>query len=207
MAVMLGVEALEDRSLPSLLLAVDGRPGSGTGWARTPGSGATVAVFFRDLPGPAVAVTRAALASLDRQFQRGHVGVRLVPAASLDQADVDVVAGGVGPDLGGTTTFPLAFAAGTFANGHLYFRWQGQIRIALNFAKPWYYGTAAAPPAGGVDFETAVMHELGHAIGLDHNPDPGDTMNAVLPPGVARRRLDPQDLRTLRQVYGSGPAP
>jgi hypothetical protein len=206
---MLLLEALETRSLPSLFLPVDGLPNSATGWAPTPGTGATVRVSFRGLPGPAVTATRAAVAALDHQFQRADVGVRLVVVPARAEADVLVGFGGQGGREGGTTFFPVAFGAGRFPNGRPYFRWAGRIQIAMDFATPWYYGAAAAP-GGGVDFETAVMHELGHSIGLDHNPDPADAMNAILPPGAARRHFDRQDLLTLRQVYGRacpGPLP
>jgi hypothetical protein len=207
---MLSVEQLEARCLPSQFITLPGFPDSLTGWAPSPGVGTKVDVYFGALRGPAAAATRAAVASLDQQFRHAGVGVDLVAVRSRAQAKVLILRGPGGGSEGGEADFAPLIPAGTAANGHPYFRWFGRIKIVMSTAMPWYYGAAPTPPRVQADFETAVMHELGHSLGLDHNParnDPAnqdgyDTMNPVLPTGVARRHFGDDDLRALQEVYG-----
>ena len=59
----------------------------------------------------------------------------------------------------------------------------------------WYTGpdpSAVAPDQ--YDFETIVLHELGHALGLGHSQDPASTMFATLATGQSKRTLVPADL-------------
>ncbi|MFO0968637.1 MAG: Ig-like domain repeat protein [Gemmataceae bacterium] len=59
----------------------------------------------------------------------------------------------------------------------------------------WYAGadTNAVGP-DQFDFETIVMHELGHALGLGHSEDTSSVMYATLATGEARRSLTVADL-------------
>ena len=53
------------------------------------------------------------------------------------------------------------------------------------------------------DVRVLALHEIGHLIGLDHSPDPGDIMYAQ--PKV--RELSPRDVRTAALLYDLAPGP
>jgi hypothetical protein len=62
------------------------------------------------------------------------------------------------------------------------------------------------PPFDGIDLMTVMIHEIGHALGLDHNnADP----NSVMQPNYMgpRRTLSRTDLQNIRRLYGAVPEP
>jgi hypothetical protein len=59
----------------------------------------------------------------------------------------------------------------------------------------WYAGADPTQVGSGqYDFETAVMHELGHVLGLGHSSDSTSVMYATLAAGTANRTLVTADL-------------
>jgi hypothetical protein len=70
----------------------------------------------------------------------------------------------------------------------------------------WYAGSDPAQIGPGqYDFETTVLHELGHALGLGHSPDPASPMYATLATAVAVRTVDTQDLNVPDPPEGADP--
>lgn len=57
-----------------------------------------------------------------------------------------------------------------------------------------------SPTPAAIDWETVVLHELGHALGLGHSLVPGSVMYAYY--GGVHRILDPDDIAGIRAVYG-----
>jgi hypothetical protein len=61
---------------------------------------------------------------------------------------------------------------------------------------------------GKMDMLSVLLHEYGHALGLDHSPDSHDFMAPTLQPGV-RRLMSQADLQQIAHVLGvlGAPAP
>jgi len=111
---------------------------------------------------------------------------------------VDLVDVGVGDASGAVVQVEIAntSAAGGAADGVLGCTVAGQITLVTGWS--WY--TGADPRvigAGQYDFETIVMHELGHAVGLGHSGDTGSVMYPTLASGTARRTVTAADLSVL----------
>jgi hypothetical protein len=52
-----------------------------------------------------------------------------------------------------------------------------------------------------VDLDSLLVHELGHVLGLAHNPLKGSAMNATLDEGQVRRKLGTTDMTSLKCEY------
>jgi hypothetical protein len=71
-------------------------------------------------------------------------------------------------------------------------------RITLISGWDWYEGESAAGITNSqYDLETIVMHELGHAVGLEHSIDVSSVMHSTLAAGEVKRFITDQDLEHL----------
>lgn|GEM_PF-1348236 len=71
---------------------------------------------------------------------------------------------------------------------------QGDIRhvvIEIDANRSW--SDQAVVPDGAIDLESVLLHELGHALGLDHSRNQNAVMRAGIRPGQARRMLSDDD--------------
>jgi len=75
--------------------------------------------------------------------------------------------------------------------------------LRLNGHLDW--GTDGHPD--DYDLGTAVTHEIGHVLGLDHTDEVDAVMFAALEPGVVRSRLHDDDREALRYLYGADARP
>jgi hypothetical protein len=95
-------------------------------------------------------------------------------------------------------------AVGGYADGVL--GCESGTEVTLIQGWSWYAGAnPAAIQAGQFDFETVVMHELGHVLGLGHSADTTSVMYATLGAGVANRNLAVADLN-VPDADGGAPA-
>ncbi len=72
--------------------------------------------------------------------------------------------------------------------------------IRINGADFSYY-TGENSNFSGVDFQSLLVHEFGHVLGLAHNPSAGSVMYFSLNHGQERRALGKQDLANLKCEY------
>jgi hypothetical protein len=86
-----------------------------------------------------------------------------------------------------------------------YVRSRGEItecHTRFNARAPWYVGEGRVP-SGEFDLFSVALHELGHCLGLLHSHTrPTPAMDPTIGPGVARRRLAPDDRAGERALYG-----
>jgi matrix metalloproteinase-14 (membrane-inserted) len=64
----------------------------------------------------------------------------------------------------------------------------------------YLWSTAQPTPGNAIDIIAFACHEVGHALGLGHSPDPASIMYFQIANG--KRRLSPQDKANIRAIYG-----
>jgi hypothetical protein len=86
------------------------------------------------------------------------------------------------------TTLYVDLCTDNTRNGQ--FLYVSAVDIEINPNIAWHYDTLTVVPATEVDFHSALMHEFGHAIALDHIDDPSKVMHAATASaGTFRRKL------------------
>jgi hypothetical protein len=97
-------------------------------------------------------------------------------------------------------------ACGGAANGVLGCYNEPNAEITMLQGWNWYAGSDPSQiGAGQYDFETTVLHELGHALGLGGSTNPNSPMFETLASGVADRTPTTQDLNIPDPPEGADP--
>lgn len=82
--------------------------------------------------------------------------------------------------------------------------WRGdqiyEADIRIN-AKNFDFFSGSEPILEKVHFKSLIVHELGHALGLDHNEQVGSVMNSILASGVFRSEVGIPDQTSLSCEY------
>jgi hypothetical protein len=97
-------------------------------------------------------------------------------------------------------------ACGGAANGVLGCYNEPSNEITMIQGWNWYAGSDPSQIGSGqYDFETTVLHELGHALGLGGSTDPTSPMYETLAAGVVLRTVTTQDLNIPDPPEGADP--
>lgn len=79
--------------------------------------------------------------------------------------------------------------------------YEADVRINASSLSSFVFHYNSSEPVVGVDLKSLFIHELGHALGLDHNDLAGSIMNTHLQDGVERVVLSPEDTANLQCEY------
>jgi len=128
------------------------------------------------------------------QVADGGVDAGALQAAGGHLGDIRVAAW----DIAAATVLAHAFQPGTEA----IFGPGGTIAGDAHFdtARTWVDDAADTPGDGDFDLFTVVLHELGHALGLDHSGVVGSVMEPIY--GGGRRILTADDIAGIQAIYG-----
>lgn len=205
--------------------------GQTLGWSTILGAPAVVGVYIDNSDGSMTPAQQARIADavvVMNATWDGTNGLQLVLVSDPSQAGIIVhnvvttPVGGVKDGvLGDTEISYIESPDGQMDNGNPYLQFSGQQTVDIVEGWNWYArptkannGMTAINP-NQYDYESVVVHELGHAVGLYHdtaiygmlNSDGYSTMNPLLFAGQTHRQLSDYDVAWLNHVYAYGASP
>lgn len=94
--------------------------------------------------------------------------------------------------LGYTQRIWCVYDFSSFCNG---------MTIQLNPSKTWSHSSQGTVPAGTYDAEWVALHEMGHALGLDHATGTSQVMYGLITVATMRRTLQAGDKAGYKALY------
>jgi hypothetical protein len=102
------------------------------------------------------------------------------------------------------TDWPTLLEPGAVAHTVIYLAGTQIVEADVHLnAKDWTFAIGDVP--GDVDLRSVLTHELGHVMGIGHSADARATMSAGLPPGIAARSLEDDDVAAICTLYPLAP--
>jgi len=165
----------------------------------------------------------AAIATLNSATWNGTTGLNIYEVFDPSLASI-VVDNATSTLVGGQADGLLGDEEATFISdpnyqtdeGNPYLIFNGLAIVNIVEGWNWYSGQDAKQiPSGAYDYQTVVLHELGHAVGLyedvgSYTTLNGDGRSAMYPnlnTGQTRRDVSPYDIARLKHMYAYGADP
>ncbi|KQQ25958.1 hypothetical protein ASF58_13615 [Methylobacterium sp. Leaf125] len=165
-------------------------PRWGTGAAGTSGGTVTWAVDGT-IPTSFVSLLQAAFATW-----AAAANIAFQQVATTASAQIDVTLGGI-DGLGNT----LGYAHYTYSGQRMQ-----SVEITFDSGEGWHAVSGGrVVSTQNVDLSLVALHEIGHALGLDHYNTKPEVMNAVLNTSI--KTLAAGDLAGIQALYGAPSAP
>ncbi len=98
---------------------------------------------------------------------------------------------------GGTLAFAIFWYAYCLNSGIRDY-YISEVDLVVDNAENWYVGTGN-PGSTQYDLESAILHELGHGLGLGHVIDPTDLMHWTLSAGQTKRTLNASNINAVTE--------
>ncbi|XP_031328440.1 collagenase 3-like [Photinus pyralis] len=88
---------------------------------------------------------------------------------------------------------------GELAHANFPTRSQTPIEIHMDWGEAWYFEDSNIPPADSTSYYAVLVHEIGHALGLEHSKDE----DAIMFPYITRGKhdLSADDIVGIRKLY------
>lgn len=158
----------------------------GLGTAPPPGIAQADALVAMDLS------TRAWMLPACSGARLRVVGARTLAADGGNDGQNDVIVH--------TADWPTELEPGALAHTVIYLQ-GGRIVETDVHVNALEHSFSIGAKAGAWDLRSLLTHEFGHVLGVGHSVVPAATMLAGLPPGIAARSLEPDDVTAVCTLY------
>jgi hypothetical protein len=164
-------------------------PRWGAGAAGT-GGGIVTWAFDGTIPSSFVGILQGAFAAW-----ASYANITFQQVASTAAAQIDFTLGGI-DGLGNT----LGYANYSYSGQRMQ-----SAAVTFDSGEGWHAAGARVVSTQNVDLAVVALHEIGHALGLDHYNAKPEVMNAVLNPSITA--LGAGDIAGIQALYGAPVVP
>ncbi|MFA6445496.1 MAG: matrixin family metalloprotease [Sterolibacterium sp.] len=160
------------------------------------GGGKITAVDFQSPMSGGIGSSATDTTALATEFGSGFLGTAATSGISFNVADLPNGA------LGQTTNRYVTLATDAAEYGWFIDSTPADNSEFLPTSNPnEWVAKADSEAAGKIDMLSVLLHEYGHALGIEHSADSGDYMASTLQPGV-RRLPSTEELALMAQLVG-----
>ncbi|MBI5363381.1 MAG: matrixin family metalloprotease [Planctomycetes bacterium] len=164
---------------------------------------------FPGSTGATLAIWKACVEWGSRLHGNGDGDPHQVGGLGSGGANFDACFQGEATGVGGTDDNIHSEISGSLGGVYAFTEVPGTDGWRIRYYQTWTWsdGPSDLLQPGEVDLQGVATHEYGHALGLDHTPIAGSTMQgSIIGNGVAQRSIEADDVNGLVFVYGTAAA-